>query len=188
MATMKLMGAAMLVVVLLTGPALAEPQGEQARVTARVSALLAGFEHVPTEADWKAAGPEELVATALLQVATDAGARASSRARALSAMRYVPTEPVKAHLTALVKDSGADALLRSKAALTLGALGRDAALPVLGTLLGSGDPYLREAGVRAVAEARSEAALALLREHAAREKDPVVRATAEQLRADLEHR
>ncbi|GMV44436.1 MAG: hypothetical protein AMXMBFR64_61520 [Myxococcales bacterium] len=167
------------IVILLAGSASA--QTTQAMVEGRVEALLAGIEHVPTPADWEAAGPTEMVARALLDVAQRADARVSTRARALVGMRYAPTEGVRAYLESVASDAAALPTLRGKAALSLGKVAQGAALPVLTRLLESDDPALREDALRGVAEVRTREAINVLVAHEGREAVPHVRELARTL-------
>lgn len=172
--------------VLVAGTATAKaPLTSQAEVEARIDGLLGGYERVPTPQDWENAGPREQVAKALIAAATRADARMSTRARALAAMRYAATDGVRAHLTAVVEDSTASPVLRGKAALSLGAVAQEAALPSLAKLLTVQDGPLREAALRGIGEVRSRAAIDLLAAHEAKEPEEHVRELARSLAAQL---
>lgn len=155
----------------------------KAEVKQRLLVMLSGFEHVPSRADWKRAGPTDRVAEALVEIASDGSARRSVRARAITGMRHAPAPVARRYLQQAVEDPSTLPLLRRKAAWTLGAVARETALPVLTPLLSSNDPFLREAALRGISEVPGPVATRTIADHAAREKTPAVRRTAEGLMA-----
>lgn len=157
----------------------------QGDVAGRVQALLSGYERVPTPADWQAAGPTEMVARALLDVAKRGDERTSTRARALTGMRYAPTDGVRAYLESVAVDASMQSVLRGKAALSLGKIAQQAALPVLSKLLASDDVPLREAALRGIGEVQSREAIELLVTHEGRESEAHVRELARSLAGSL---
>lgn len=84
---------------------------------AEVDALLAGYEFVPTAADWRRVGDD--AAPILMKRAGEAGRDLLDRARAVSSLAHFPTTAVRAWLTALVADASAPDVLRRKATAAL---------------------------------------------------------------------
>lgn len=155
----------------------------KAEVKQRLLVMMSGFEHVPTRADWRRAGPTERVAEALVEIAEDGSARRSLRARAISGMRHAPTPLVRQFLKQAVENPTTLPLLRRKAAVSLGAVSREDALLVLTPLLSADDPFLREAVLRGIAEVPGKVATKTIKDHVALEKTPSVRRTAQGLLA-----
>ena len=185
---MRRMMLALLIVAFSGALAVAGAPPSRGDVAERVKALLVGFEKVPTEADWQAAGPREVVASVLLEVAQDSAARASTRARAVTSMRYADSQAVRGYLSGLIGDEKAQPLLRRKAMLSYGAVARDEALPVLQPMLDVTDVHVREAAIQGIAAIDTRAALSVLDAHIPREAVEHVRETASRLASELRAR
>ncbi len=86
-------------------------------VDAKVDALLAGYEYVPTASDWQRVG--DGAAAVLMKRAADSKRDLVDRARAVSSLSHFPTKAVRAWLTTLQADSRAPEVLRRKATAAL---------------------------------------------------------------------
>lgn len=133
-------------------PVAAEP------IIDRVRALLSGYEHVPTGADWARVGPSEEVAAALMSIASEANARTITAARATSSLAYFPRPEVAGFLEARVGDERLSPSLRGKSAIALAAAFKDERADRIAVLFASEDEGLREDGVRAFRHMLSPAA------------------------------
>ena len=159
------LAAAVLCALLLAGPASAE--SAEPALRSRVEGLLGAYRAV-TAAEWKALGSG--AAPVLEEVARDAGALPTRRARALAALGVVRPEAAAPVVRELAVDARVAPALRSAAVdAAPSVLGKDAQ-GLLVSLLGDGEPRVRRraaenvsrmgaAGCRAVvAEARTRPA------------------------------
>lgn len=111
-----------------------------------VLAALAGVEDVPTAADLQAIGAG--VEGELIEIAQDASVVPTTRARAVHALGWFPTDSSQALLRSTL--TGSDALLARKAAYALANGWGDASVPMLQPALAANDVQLRIATVRAL--------------------------------------
>src|SRR5687767_11985359 len=81
----------------------------------KVEALLSGYEAMPSEADWKALGPEVL--PVLEQIYADPTMLTSRRTRAVASMAQIDHPDASAKLLAIIEDPKADPQYRSTAVL-----------------------------------------------------------------------
>ncbi|MCC6620689.1 MAG: hypothetical protein IT385_05515 [Deltaproteobacteria bacterium] len=157
---------------------------------ASVATMLAGYEHVPSAADWARVGPPAEVAAALMDVAHTG--KVIAAARATSSLAHFPRPEVQAFLAARVGDAALRPTLRGKAAIALGRAFGDAAAPTIAPLFASPDPDLREDAIRAFASFATSASESFLRARAT--KDPVprlgerMRTTAERIAGERARR
>jgi len=145
---------------------------------ASIETMLAGYEHVPTAADWARLGEPDAVVAVLVDL-TRTG-RTLTAARATSSLAHFPRPEVRSFLAARVADPTLRATLRGKAAIALARAFGDAVAPTIAPLFASPDPDLREDAIRAFAPFTSIAAEAFLRSRAG--MDPASR-LAERMRA-----
>ena len=96
----------------LSAPALAE-----GGAAAKVAALLAGYEYVPTASDWARVGDAAI--DVLIKRASDGRRDLLDRARSVSSLAHFPTKQVRAWLTTLRDDEAAPEVLRRKATAAL---------------------------------------------------------------------
>jgi len=144
------------VTLLLAAPSVAAAGGPppatlppDAATVATLRAWFAGYEHVPTEADFKRLG--DRLAPALVRLAVDDDEDLLVRARAVSAMLNAPGEPTRLANLALLAAPATPSLLRRKAVQVLAAhTGARHQAEILRVYLQAGaDLPLREACARA---------------------------------------
>lgn len=143
-----------------------------------VDALLDGYEHVPTPAQWaRAAGSPEAAAARLMAVAGDHAADSLTRGRALSGLGHLSeVSGVTAFLLARVSDAALSLRLRGKALIAVAFGSRDAVAPQVAALLAHASPRLREDAVRALRLMAAPEVEALLRGRTNDEPVPHLRA------------
>ena len=107
----------------------------------RVIDLLSGVEYAPTAADWAALGNG--ASDELLAVARDAGRSPTQRGNALVALGYFPGSEARSYLSSLVRDAGAESLLRRKACIGLANAYKGEAVADLAVALESSDTQVR---------------------------------------------
>jgi hypothetical protein len=156
----------------------AAPAAEGRATRAAVEEKLRAYELPPSAGELAALGRG--VDEVLVEVARDPAVEVLVRARALSALAYVPTLVSRRFLDQVLADKGAaataeDRLLVRKAALALGWLGGSAAARRIGSLLGHADPDVRVDAALALGMTRQEVAADLLRAHIGGEKVDKVR-------------
>ena len=140
--------------------------------------LIGASERPPSQRDLRALG--DGVDGVLIALADDAKLDAKMRARAVSALAFVPTATSRAFLGKLVGKSAAakdatDVLLIRRAALALGWQGGSATPPLLADLLQHTDPEVRVDAALALALTRLSSAADLLRARLDVESDGRVR-------------
>ncbi len=170
------------VVLSLLGALLAAGAGGAAPVRASREAvlkLLAASERPPTEPELRALGTD--VDRQLVAVASDVKVEPKMRARAMSALAFVPpSSATRAYLTKVIGQAAAakdatDLLLVRRAAVALGWQGGPSAPPVLGPLLSHADPDVRTDAAVALGLTRLASAADLLRARLDIEEDARVR-------------
>ncbi len=114
----------------------------------RVVDLLSGVEYAPTAADWAALGNG--AGAELLAIARDSAATPTQRGNALVALGYFPAPDHESHLSSVVRDGGADSLLRRKACLGLARAAGGRAVSDLSVALDSDDVQLRTYAAKAL--------------------------------------
>lgn len=157
-----------------TSPALA---GD---LRAPVLAALAGVEDVPTAAELQAIGAG--VEGELMEIAQDNSLVPTTRARAVHALGWFPSEGSQALLRSTL--TGGDTLLARKAAYALANGWGDASVPLLQPALAASDVQLRIATVRALDGVGSEAARSALGQRLTLEANAEVAATIRKALAD----
>ena len=150
-----------------------KPTGREA-----VMKLLAASERAPTQKELRALGVD--VDRQLVAIAEDAKVEPKMRARAVSALGFVPTAVARAHLNKRVGQVEAardatDLLLVRRAAVALGWQGGPAVPPVLAGLLAHADPDVRTDAAVALGLTRLASAADLLRARLDVETDARVR-------------
>jgi HEAT repeat protein len=168
-------------------PAAAQAPSKE-EVKKRLLVMMSGFEKVPSPEEWKAAGPPELVAQALVEVADDVSMAPSRRARAVTGLRYAPVPAAATALERIAKDEKSLPMLRRKAVLGLGSVSQAASLPVLEGLLSSPDPLFRDAVLQGIAEVATPEAVKMVEARLAIEKSESVRKTMERLLPEMKAR
>ncbi len=108
--------------------------------------LLGAYEEPPKQAELVALGAG--VDAELMAIADDGAVPHSRRANAVIALQWFPSDTVRTFLVAHL-EPGADALLRRKAATSLGAFG-PVAVPDLTKALADADVHVRAAAARAL--------------------------------------
>lgn len=136
--------------------------------------VLSGIEQPPTHEDLLALG--DGVTAELLEIAVDTAVPATRRGRAITALAFFPTDPVRDFLVSQLAE-GEPALFRRKAAGALAAGWGVAALPLLQGALSDSDAQLRIATVGALAQIDDEAARTMLQERLVTEPDLTVKDT-----------
>src|SRR5512145_2798450 len=117
-----------------------------AQLRERIGVMLRAPEYTPTEAEWKALGPDAVAV--LREIALDEKVLVLRRGRAAIALGYFKTDSSREALTRLVVDEDAPWLLRGKAGHAMAsAYGKDS-LPLLEPLLAAKHRRLREAAVK----------------------------------------
>ena len=134
--------------------------------------LLGAYEEPVRQADLVGLG--EGVDAELMAIADDGAVPHSRRANAVVALQYFPSETVRVFLVAHLAP-GADALLRRKAATSLGVFGA-AAIPDLTTALADADVQVRTSAARALGTVQDPAARRALEQRLATETDASVKA------------
>ncbi len=135
--------AALALVALLPALAVAAPE------RGAVMDLLNLHDAVATQADLKALG--EGVDVALMAIADDAEVPSSRRGRAITALRFFPSEAVRSFLEAKLAPE-TKAILRRKAVYALAGGWNTAALPTLNEALADDDVQVRIAAANALAQ------------------------------------
>lgn len=139
-------------------------------------ALLKAHDAEPSTSDLRALGTG--VDEVLAAIAADAQVELPLRARALGALRLLPTRATRDFLTTFVKQqsgSDADKALLRQAALSLGWVGGTSAADTLAPLLEHADPDVRVDAAMALGLTRSSDAADWLRQRFGEEKDQRVR-------------
>ncbi|MEQ1505286.1 MAG: HEAT repeat domain-containing protein [Myxococcota bacterium] len=132
--------------------------------------LLNAIEEPVREADLTALG--DGVDAELMSIADDAAIPVSRRGRAVSALQYFKTEPVRVFLEGHL--AAGDALVRRKAAYSLAVFGPSAVAP-LSKALGDADVQLRIAAAQALGQLGDAAAHQALTARLGSEREPAVR-------------
>jgi len=156
------------VILCMAGVAWAGPQRDA------VLDVLSGIEQPPTQEVLLALG--DSVTEELLEIALDSSVPVTRRGRAITALAFFPTDPVRAFLESQLAE-GESPLFRRKAAGALAAGWGVAALPLLQGALEDSDAQLRIATVGALAQIDDEAARTMLQERLVTEADPTVKDT-----------
>jgi HEAT repeat protein len=164
----------LMVLSLLLGSTGAYAQGASDTLRAKVDALLGGIEYVPTQAEWKALGPD--AGEVLAAIATDSAQRATVRARAMSALAYFPQPTSIEVARAALADAKSPVILQRKALLTLATIDPDA-LNVVEPYLAHDDVQLRESAVQAVSTLGNPLARQLLEARVSVEPSEHIRST-----------
>ena len=134
---------------------------------------IGGFEDPVDATSLQGLGDE--VGPTLMAIAEDRTVPRTTRARALAALGWFPTDQTRALLVAAL--DGTDALLARKAVVGLGRGWGAGALPELSRALGSEDAHLREAAARALGSLEAPEARAALEARLAVEETAHVRET-----------
>jgi HEAT repeat protein len=144
----------------------------------RVLDLLSGIEEPATAADWSALGAA--AAPELLAITKDPAALPTQRGNALVALGHFPSAETKSMLSGVVRDTGADTLLRRKACTGLALAFGDEALADLGVALADADVQLRSSAARAIGSVGTPAAKAALEARLGTESNASVRTAISQ--------
>ena len=149
-----------LVIALVVGFALtAAAQDAPDATRTQVDELLAGFEDVPSDAEWLALGEEGAVV--LRSIATDTSTLATRRARAIVGLAHFPTPESVATFRLLLADEKAPAVVRRKAIAMLGQTDPDA-LAVLAPLVSHENVQIRVSVVVTIGRLQTPEARAIL--------------------------
>ncbi len=149
-----------LVLILLAGFALtAAAQGAPEVTRAQVDELLAGFESVPTPAEWQALGEDG--ALVLRAIASDSSTLATRRARAVVGLGHFPGPESVATFRTLLADEKAPTVVRRKAIAMLGQTDPDA-LVLLAPLVSHEDVQIRISAVITIGRLQTSEARAIL--------------------------
>jgi len=146
-----------------------------------VDTLLGGREFIATKEQLDRAGPAAEVAEALRVVARDDKRRMQLRLQAISMLRFYPEPRTYKVYDDVLGDVGNDPALRRTSVKAASEAFPRNGVPLMKKALAQDDVPTREAAVRALGAAGTPEANALLKEHAAVERDPTVSAAAKQL-------
>jgi HEAT repeat protein len=143
---------------------------------AAIAAYLAGHD-TPSAAELSALGA---TGKDLMAITTDEETEGLTRARAVAAMRLLPSPAVEGFLSKLIADHGRapDATMRlilRRAAVALGWIGGGDAADRIAALFDNDDPEVRVDAVLGISMSRAENAAALLRRQLVGEPSPRVR-------------
>lgn len=159
--------------------AAADDDDDRARgVRSSVAALLAGYEKVPTAADFKKIGPSDVVARELMRLADGKGL--VLRLRATSSLAHLPTPAVRTFLSRRIHQDALGTRLRGKALLALGAGFQEAVANTIVPFLASREVRLRSDAIRALSAMAAPEIQQLLVRRIAMEPVPHVRTLMEQ--------
>jgi HEAT repeat protein len=164
--------------VLVAAPAAASPDAGPAKPErAKVETYLQGHD-VASSAELRSIlpAPEKT----LMTIALDDHADRLIRARAVAALRLLPSPGVQEFLERLVQDKAAatdtsDRLIVRRAAIALGWMGGADAPELLAALFENDDPEVRVDAVLGISMSRAETAVGVLRKQLAVEASPRVR-------------
>lgn len=153
------------------------PARGQAPSRARIEAYLAGHD-VPAAAELRAIDPAP--EKPLMAIASDEHAERLTRARAVAALRLVPSPAVRAYLAKLIQDNADSSdptlrLLLRRAAVTLGWIGGGDAAERIADLFQNQDAEVRVDAVLGISMTRAAEAPGLLNKQLAVEPSPRVR-------------
>lgn len=145
-------------VVALTAPAARQARADDA-LRDGIEALLAGIDDAPTASDWRAAAMTDpaQAAAVLLEIARDTSRTATTRARAVTGLRYLSDDAlasgrVPQALATIALDTGAPVIVRRKAVGVLGVVDPSRLVDdVAPATLAASDTDLRIATVTALA-------------------------------------
>jgi hypothetical protein len=160
------------------GPAAAGPaKPEQARIQARIQSYLESHD-VPSAAELRGLSPS--AEKTLIAIASDGHADRLTRARAVAALRLLPSATVQAFLIKLIQGQATttDATLRlllRRAAISLGWLAEADAPEVLAWLFDNEDVEVRVDAVLGISMSRAPTAVETLRKQLAVDPSPRVR-------------
>lgn len=135
--------------------------------------LLNAYEATATADQLKALG--EGVDAELMAIADDSGVAPSRRGRAVTALQYFPSETSKNWLATRLVDDAAEAIVRRKAALSLGVVAGAEGVTALTTALSATDAQLRIAAAQALGKVGTPEAVAALQGRLANEPETAVR-------------
>ena len=170
--------AAMIVAVSVLAGAPARPEaGRPAPERAKIQAYLATHD-VPSSADLKALAP--IPETALIAIASDAAVEKLTRARAVAALRLLPSPAVQEFLSKLIESKATTTdetlrLLLRRAAVALGWMAGSDAPDQLALLFENEDEDVRLDAVLGISMSRAANAAETLRKRLAVESSPRVR-------------
>jgi hypothetical protein len=172
---------------LLAFPTAASAERGDAPLRARIERALSAFEHVPTRAELLALSPD--VETVLLEVAREAVDEARTpplaRNRAITVLRFFPSEKARAALAAVVQKNrrarpGVGLLDLEEALVSYAVVAGPRALGLVAPFLSHENEDVRSSAVDALAASRNPRAVALLSARRSIEPSGAVR-----LRIDL---
>ncbi len=160
------------------GPAVAQQQPLKRDVTASVESLLAGYEYVPSDEDWRKLGPDAL--PVLERIFNDPNALKSTRSRAVSSMGQVAHPDASARLSLIMVDASVDGWFRSRAVLALAYRDGAASAAKITPMLDDTSIDVREAAGRALGSVGGAAAKLALELRLEQEPDRAVREALQQ--------
>lgn len=177
-----------------------EPAGEQeeqagspderpATVRSKLTGLLGGFEHIPTKKELDHQGEPEEVAGALRAIYRDQEVMPIKRTRALSALRFYPTEETRQLYEDVLQGEQTPEMDRRIAVKAYGKAFEGEAVPMLADLLDHADYHTRDAAVRTLADIAArddgDAARAALRRRLKQETEEPIRRRIRQALPDV---
>ncbi|MCB9614445.1 MAG: HEAT repeat domain-containing protein [Sandaracinus sp.] len=140
----------------------------------QVRAMLSGVDTAPSDEAWRRLGPDTLAV--LVALYDDQSTPFFVRMRAVSAAAHYPTPATRTFLEAVARAPGQRDLIVRRAVVALGrAFGADA-LDSVRPYLAHPEASVREGAVKTILAMGTPAAQAALRQRAAVETDPTVRA------------
>jgi HEAT repeat protein len=149
------------------------PAATPENVRAKVEALLAGYEYVPTAEDWKKLGPVAL--KVLDEIYANPKELPTKRSRAVASMGQVDHPEAARHLSAIMKDTSAPSEYRSTAVAAYAHREGPAAVTEIEPMLGDSDKEVRRAAIKTIGKLGGTSSRKALEQRLEVEEDEALR-------------